>query len=251
MKPIWGKDFAVSLLEVKDLVAQYGEIVALHGISFAVNEGEIVALIGANGAGKSTTLMTISGILKPSGGSVTFNGKEIHGLAPHQIANSGVVQVPEGRRVFTRMSVEENLLMGYYSRRREGNPTEAMKRVFELFPRLQERIHQVGDTLSGGEQQMLSIGRSLMSKPKLLLLDEPSLGLAPVLVERVFETILRIREQGTTILLVEQNARAALSMADRGYVLEVGNVVLEGTGQQLLDDKRVQDAYLGGQVCAT
>jgi branched-chain amino acid transport system ATP-binding protein len=241
----------VSLLEVKDLVTQYGEIVALHGISFAVNEGEIVALIGANGAGKSTTLMTISGILKPSRGSVAFNGKEIQGLAPHQIANAGVVQVPEGRRIFTRMSVEENLLMGYYSRRGEGNPTEAMKRVFELFPRLEERIHQVGDTLSGGEQQMLSIGRSLMSKPKLLLLDEPSLGLAPVLVERVFETILRIREQGTTILLVEQNARAALSMADRGYVLEVGNVVLEGTGQQLLDDKRVQDAYLGGQVCAT
>jgi len=241
----------VSLLEVKDLVTQYGEIVALHGISFAVNEGEIVALIGANGAGKSTTLMTISGILKPSRGSVAFNGKEIQGLAPHQIANSGVVQVPEGRRIFTRMSVEENLLMGYYSRRGEGNPNEAMKRVFELFPRLEERIHQVGDTLSGGEQQMLSIGRSLMSKPKLLLLDEPSLGLAPVLVERVFETILRIREQGTTILLVEQNARAALSMADRGYVLEVGNVVLEGTGQQLLDDKRVQDAYLGGRVCAT
>jgi branched-chain amino acid transport system ATP-binding protein len=241
----------VSLLEVRDLVTQYGEIVALHGISFAVNEGEIVALIGANGAGKSTTLMTISGILKPSRGSVAFNGREIQGLAPHQIANSGVVQVPEGRRIFTRMSVEENLLMGYYSRRGEGNPNEAMKRVFELFPRLQERIHQVGDTLSGGEQQMLSIGRSLMSKPKLLLLDEPSLGLAPVLVERVFETILRIREQGTTILLVEQNARAALSMADRGYVLEVGNVVLEGTGQQLLDDKRVQDAYLGGQVCAT
>ncbi len=236
----------MSLLELRDVTSQYGEIVALHGISFDVNEGEIVALIGANGAGKSSTLMTISGILKPTCGQILFEGSEIQGREPHEVANAGIVQVPEGRQIFTRMTVEENLLMGYYTRREEGKPADAMRRVFELFPRLQERIRQVGDTLSGGEQQMLSIGRAMMAKPRVLLLDEPSLGLAPVLVERVFETILRIREQGTTVLLVEQNAAAALAMADRGYVLEVGNIVLEGTGRQLLDDPRVQEAYLGG-----
>jgi len=191
--------------------------------------------------------MTISGIRKPSQGRIVFDGTEIERLVAHEIMRRGIVQVPEGRRIFTRMTVEENLLMGYYTCRKEGPPGQAMRRVFDLFPRLEERIHQAGATLSGGEQQMLAIGRALMSRPKLLLLDEPSLGLAPVLAERVFETILRIREQGTTILLVEQNARIALSMADRGYVLEVGKIVLEGSGRSLLRDQRVRDAYLGGR----
>jgi len=237
----------MSLLEVKDLITEYAGIPALKGISFEVKEGEIVALIGANGAGKSTTLMTISGVLKPSRGEIVFDGKGIQGLSPHEIVNLGVLQCPEGRRIFTRMSVEENLLMGYYSLRNEGKPAEAMRRVFKLFPVLEERIHQIGATLSGGEQQMLAMGRALMAKPKLFLLDEPSLGLAPLLVEKVFETIERIHSEGTTILLVEQNARAALSMADRAYVLEVGNIVMEGTGQQLLRDERVRKAYLGGR----
>lgn len=236
----------MSLLQIRDLVTQYGEITALHGISLEVQEGEIVALIGANGAGKSTTLMTVSGILKPTSGKIMFGDREIQGLASHEIAKLGVVQVPEGRRIFTRMTVEENLLMGYYTQRHEGKPREAMERVFELFPRLKERIHQVGDTLSGGEQQMLAMGRALMGNPKLLLLDEPSLGLAPILVEAVFDRVERIRAQGMTVLLVEQNARAALSMADRAYVLEVGHVALEGSGQELLQDERVRKAYLGG-----
>jgi branched-chain amino acid transport system ATP-binding protein len=236
----------VALLKVEDLVTQYGAIVALQGISFEVNEGEIVSLIGANGAGKSTTLMTISGVLNPTRGKVIFEGKDIQGRPPHSIVDMGITQCPEGRRIFTRMTVEENLLMGYFSRREEGRPQQAMERVFDLFPRLEERIHQVGDTLSGGEQQMLAIGRALMSQPKLFLLDEPSLGLAPLLVEAVFETIEKVRAQGTTVLLVEQNARAALTMADRGYVLEVGRIVLEGTGKELLQDGRVREAYLGG-----
>ena len=235
----------MSLLQIENLVTQYGAIVALHGISFEVEEGQIVALIGANGAGKSTTLMTISGVLTPTTGKVIFNGQEIQGMPLHKIANLGIVQVPEGRRIFTRMTVEENLLMGFYTRRHEGSPDEAMRRVFGLFPLLKERLHQVGSTLSGGEQQMLAIGRGLMANPKLLLLDEPSLGLAPILVERVFDTIAKIRDQGTTILLVEQNARLALLMANHGYVLEVGEIALEGAGRQLLHDERVQHAYLG------
>ena len=244
----------MSFLQVEDLVTKYGEIPALKGISFEVNEGEIVALIGANGAGKSTTLMTISGALKPSSGRILFDGKEIQAMPAHQIANLGIMQCPEGRRLFTTMSVEENLLLGYYSRRSEGNPAEAMRRVCQLFPILEERFHQSAGTLSGGERQMLAIGRALMAKPKILMLDEPGLGLAPKLVETVLDTIKQIHDQGTTILLVEQNARAALSMADRGYVLEVGNIVLEGSGQQLLQNEGVQKAYLGGvvkQVCAT
>jgi len=237
----------MTLLQVENLVTKYGGIPALKGISFEVKEGEIVALIGANGAGKSTTLMTISGVLKPSRGKIVFDGKGIQGLPPHEVVNLGVLQCPEGRRIFTRMTGEENLLMGYYPRRNEGKPAEAMRRVFELFPVLEERIHQVGGTLSGGEQQMLAMGRALMAKPKLFLLDEPSLGLAPLLVEKVFETIERIHSEGITILLVEQNARAALSMADRAYVLEVGNITLEGTGRQLLQDEGVRKAYLGGR----
>jgi len=236
------------MLVLTSVITYYGSVQALKGVSLHINEGEIVALIGANGAGKSTTLMTVSGILKPAQGRVILDGQEVQGLPPFRMVDMGVLQVPEGRRIFTRMTVEENLLMGYYTRRNENNPAEGMQRVFALFPRLQERIHQTGGTLSGGEQQMLAIGRALMAKPRLLLLDEPSLGLAPFLVERVFETILEIREQGTTILLVEQNARAALSMADRAYVLEVGRVALEGTGRALLQDERVQGAYLGGSV---
>lgn len=237
----------MSLLQVEDLVTKYGEIPALKGISFEVKEGEIVALIGANGAGKSTTLMTISGALKPSRGKIIFDGKEIQGMPSHEIVDLGILQCPEGRRLFTTMSVEENLLLGYYSRRNEGNPAEAMRRVFKLFPVLEERIRQAGGTLSGGERQMLAMGRALMAKPKLLMLDEPSLGLAPILVETVLDTIKQIRDEGTTILLVEQNARAALSMADRAYALEVGNIALEGTGQELLRDERVLKAYLGGR----
>jgi branched-chain amino acid transport system ATP-binding protein len=244
----------MSLLKVEDLVTKYGEIPALKGISFEVNEGEIVALIGANGAGKSTTLLTISGALKPAGGRIVFEGKEIQGTPSHGIANLGIMQCPEGKRLFTTMTVEENLLLGYYSRRNEGKPAEAMRAVFKLFPRLEERLHQPSGTLSGGERQMLAMGRALMAKPKLLMLDEPSLGLAPKLVETVLDTIKQINDVGTTVLLVEQNARAALSMAHRAYVLEVGNIVLEGSGQQLLQDEGVQKAYLGGlvkQVCAT
>ncbi len=237
----------MSLLKVENLVTKYGEVPAIKGISFEVNEGEIVALIGANGAGKSTTLMTISGALKPSSGRIIFDGKEIQGMPSHQIVNLGIMQCPEGRRLFTTMTVEENLLLGYYSRRHEGNPAEAMRRVFNLFPVLEERLHQSSGTLSGGERQMLAIGRALMAKPRLLMLDEPSLGLAPILVETVLDTIKQIRDEGVTILLVEQNARAALSMADRAYALEVGTITLEGTGQELLRDERVLKAYLGGR----
>jgi branched-chain amino acid transport system ATP-binding protein len=236
----------VSLLQVEDLVTRYGEIEALHGVSFAVEKGEIVALIGANGAGKSTTLMTISGILRPAKGKVTFDGREIQGLPAHEIVSRGVRQCPEGRRIFTRMTVEENLLMGAFGNKNKAEVAALKENVCELFPILRERIRQVGDTLSGGEQQMLAIARALMGKPRLLLLDEPSLGLAPLLVERVFETIRKIRDSGTTVLLVEQNARAALDMADRAYVLEVGTVALQGTGKELLGNPAVQRAYLGG-----
>lgn len=237
----------MSLLRVENLVTKYGGIPALKGISFEVKEGEIVALIGANGAGKSTTLMTISGALKPSSGKIIFDGREIQNMPSHQIVNLGIMQCPEGRRLFTSMTVEENLLLGYYSRRNEGKPAEAMRRVFKLFPRLEERLHQSSGTLSGGERQMLAMGRALMAKPRLLMLDEPSLGLAPKLVEVVLDTIKQIRDEGITILLVEQNARAALSMADRAYALEVGTITLEGTGQELLHDERVIKAYLGGR----
>jgi len=237
----------MSLLQVEDLVTKYGAIPALKGVSFEVKKGEIVALIGANGAGKSTTLMTISGVLRPSRGKIIFDGREIQAMPPHEIVDLGIMQCPEGRRIFTTMTVEENLMMGYHSRRNEGKSTEAMRRVFKLFPVLEERIHQAGGTLSGGERQMLAIGRALMARPKLLMLDEPSLGLAPMLVESVLDTIKRIHDEGITTLLVEQNARAALSMADRAYVLEVGDIVMEGTGQQLLQDEGVRKAYLGGR----
>ena len=235
----------MSILKVENLTANYGAIRALHGISFEVGKGEIISLIGANGAGKSTTLMSISGINRETTGRILFNGSDIRSLPPQKIAELGIIQVPEGRRVFRRMTVEENLMMGYYVHRREKTPQIPLQRVMELFPRLEERFSQVADTLSGGEQQMLAIGRSLMAGPQILLLDEPSLGLAPVIVEQVFRIISQIREQGVTIILVEQNARMALSMADYAHVLEVGNIILSGSGKELLHNENVQAAYLG------
>jgi len=236
----------MTMLTIKNLVTKYGAVVAINGISIEVNQGEIVALIGGNGAGKTTTLMTISGWVTASNGSIIFNDEEILGKPMHKIVEMGIGHCPEGRRIFSGMSVEENLLMGFYADRKTGNLNEAMLRVFNLFPILKERRRQIGHTLSGGEQQMLAIGRALMSSPKLLLLDEPSLGLAPLLVEKVVETIDQIHKSGTTILLVEQNARAALSIANRAYVLEVGNVALQGSGEELLNNKEVKKAYLGG-----
>lgn len=237
----------MSILRVENLTARYDAIQALHGITFSAEQGEIVALIGSNGAGKSTTLMAISGIQRQTTGNIFFADREIRMMPAQRIAEMGIVQVPEGRRVFRSMTVEENLMMGYYTRRKEKNPGQPLKMVLDLFPRLQERIHQVSDTLSGGEQQMLAIGRALMAQPKVLLMDEPSLGLAPVVVEQVFRTIRRIREQGVTIILVEQNARMALALADKAYVLKVGRIVLEGTGKALLNDDSVKAAYLGGE----
>ncbi|MCJ7834616.1 ABC transporter ATP-binding protein [Cuneatibacter sp. NSJ-177] len=236
----------MSILQIENLIARYDQIEALHGISFEADQGEIVALIGANGAGKSTTLMSVSGLMKQTCGKIYFEGREIQSAGAPKIAQMGIVQVPEGRRCFCSMTVEENLMMGYYTHRKEKKERQSLERVFGLFPRLKERIHQVADTLSGGEQQMLAIGRAMMAEPKILLMDEPSLGLAPVVVEQVFETILRIREQGVTIVLVEQNARMALSLADKAYVLEVGNIVLQGTGRELLNHESVKAAYLGG-----
>ena len=235
----------MSLLEIEDLSVRYGQVAALKGISLTVGEGEIVALIGANGAGKSTTLRTISGLNRPSRGRICFRGEDIAGLKPAQIVGRGIVQAPEGRRIFTRMTVEENLRMGFFSRRGEESKG-AYERVFQLFPVLQERRWQRGATLSGGEQQMLAIGRALMTTPKLLLLDEPSLGLAPLLVLKIMQTIRGIRDQGTTVLLVEQNAFLALEMADQAYVLETGRVALRGTGRDLLANDSVRRAYLGG-----
>ena len=233
------------LLEVKDLNVYYGAIHALQGISFTVNEGEIVTLIGANGAGKSTTLRTISGLLRPRRGSVIFKDEDITMMPAEQIVRRGVVQIPEGRKIFAPLTVRENLDMGAYTR---TNPTEiqqSLDRVFASFPRLKERLNQLGGTLSGGEQQMLATGRGLMSHPTLLLLDEPSMGLSPILVEEIFRIIKEINSQGTSILLVEQNALMALQIANRAYVLETGRIILEGTGKELRESSRVKEAYLG------
>ena len=216
------------------------------GVSFHLEKGEIVALIGANGAGKSTVLNTISGILRPREGSVTFEGQEIHKIPPQEIVRKGVIQVPEGRKIFSRMTVTENLEMGAYTHSDRATINRDMEAVFERFPRLRERRNQLGGTLSGGEQQMLAIGRGLMAHPTLLLLDEPSMGLSPILVEQIFDIIQDINEQGTSILLVEQNAQMALAIADRAYVLETGKIVMQGTGDELLKDPRVIKAYLGG-----
>jgi branched-chain amino acid transport system ATP-binding protein len=234
----------MALLDVDGLHVYYGHIHALKGVSLRVDPGEIVTLIGANGAGKSTTLKTISGLLHPRQGRVALKGEDLSAYPPHQIVAKGIVQVPEGRRIFNRLTVLENLQMGAYARA-DGSIREDMDRVFSLFPRLHERRIQVAGTLSGGEQQMLAIGRALMARPGLLLLDEPSMGLAPVLVEQIFDTIQDINRQGTTILLVEQNAAMALAVAGRGYVLETGTVVLEGPARALAENVEVRRAYLG------
>jgi len=231
------------LLELSDMEVRYGTIRALKGVSLAVDTGEVVTLLGANGAGKTTTLRSISGLLHPAAGTVRFGGEVISGLPPHRIVAMGIGHVPEGRRIFPDMSVVENLEMGAYQRR--GSIGADMEQVFELFPELDTRRKQIGGTLSGGEQQMLAIGRALMSKPKLLLLDEPSMGLAPMLVTRIFQIIRNIRDLGTTVLVVEQNAAQALKLADRGYVLEVGEVVMSDQARSLLTDERVRAAYLG------
>ena len=232
------------MLEVRDLHVYYGEIQALKGISFRVGPGEIVALLGNNGAGKTTTLRTVSGLLAPRSGEVLFDDHNLVGTPPHDIVTRGITHVPEGRRIFNRLTVVENLTMGAYTRGDKGI-AEDMERVFTVFPRLKERRTQVAGTLSGGEQQMLAIGRALMAKPSLLLLDEPSMGLAPVLVEQIFDTVQTINKQGVTILLVEQNAAMALSIAQRGYVLETGRIALEGSATELAGNPEVRRAYLG------
>jgi len=226
-------------------VAGYGQIRALKGVSFQVGDGQVVALIGANGAGKSTTLRVLSGLIRAQAGRVRLRGEDIARATPAEIVRRGVVHCPEGRRIFTRLSVLENLRLGHYTQRKTANETVALDRVFTLFPILRERRTQLGGTLSGGEQQMLAIGRALMTSPKVLLLDEPSLGLAPLLVQQIFQTIQEINRQGTVVLLVEQNANLALRMADRAYVLEAGRIVLEGSGAELLANDAVRRAYLG------
>ena len=234
------------MLKVDNLQVYYGAIHALKGVSFHLEKGEIVALIGANGAGKSTVLNTISGILRPRDGSVYFEDQEIHTVAPQEIVRRGVIQIPEGRKIFSRMTVTENLEMGAYTHLDRAAIKRDMDSVFERFSRLRERRNQLGGTLSGGEQQMLAIGRGLMAHPTLLLLDEPSMGLSPILVEQIFDIIQDINEQGTSILLVEQNAQMALAIADRAYVLETGKIVMQGSGDELLQDPSVIKAYLGG-----
>ncbi len=235
----------MSLLEVTDLSVAYGAIEAVRNVTFEVEEGQIVCLIGANGAGKTTTLRTISGLLRPRAGDIVFEGESIAKLPAHAILSKGIAQSPEGRRVFARMTVEENLLLGAYTRRDQAGIHADMTRVCELFPVLGERRHQKAGLFSGGEQQMLAIGRAMMSRPRLLMLDEPSMGLSPIMTQLIFDTIKELKSQGTTILLVEQNALAALGLADRAYVVDLGQTTLEGAGHDLLADERVRAAYLG------
>ena len=235
----------MALLELDDVHTYYGNIHALKGISLYVDEAEIVSLIGGNGAGKSTTLKTVSGVLKPRQGNIRLAGEDLIAYKPHEIVSKGVVQVPEGRRIFGRLTVTENLEMGAFTQTDKNTISHNLDRVFTLFPRLKERRSQLGGTLSGGEQQMLAMGRGLMSDPRVLLLDEPSMGLAPVLVDNIFETIQELHKTGTTILLVEQNARMALQVADRGYVLQTGEIILGGTAKELQENEMVQKSYLG------
>ena len=235
----------MSMLNVDNINVYYGSIHAVRGVSFEVNEGEIVTLIGANGAGKSTSLNTVSGLLTSKTGKIEFMGRDLRGISPHKVVGLGLTKVPEGRRVFAQMTVEENLDMGAYTRA-AGEVKASMADVYDRFPRLKERRRQLAGTLSGGEQQMLAMGRALMSRPKLLMLDEPSMGLAPILVEQIFDIIKELHNSGVTILLVEQNARMALSIADRAYVLETGKVALSGTGAELMESDKVREAYLGG-----
>ncbi|MCI6429726.1 MAG: ABC transporter ATP-binding protein [Oliverpabstia sp.] len=235
----------MAMLEIKDLEVYYGVIQAIKGISFEVNKGEVIALIGANGAGKTTILHTITGLLSPKKGSVMYEGTDITKTPAHKIVSLGMAHVPEGRRVFADLSVYENLKMGAYTRKDKNEVEETLERVYERFPRLKERKNQMAGTLSGGEQQMLAMGRALMSKPKIILMDEPSMGLSPILVNEIFDIIQEVSKSGTTVLLVEQNAKKALSIADRAYVLETGKIVLEGKAEDLLNDDSIKKAYLG------
>jgi branched-chain amino acid transport system ATP-binding protein len=237
-----------ALLKVDDIEVRYGAIRALKGVSFEVNEGEVVALLGANGAGKTTTQKTVSGMLRPAIGEIVFDGERVDGIPAHKLISMGICHVPEGRRVFPRMTVHENLEMGAFRFKRPD--MEVFEHVLEIFPRLRERIKQPAGTLSGGEQQMLAIGRALMGKPRLLLLDEPSMGLAPLIVKQIFDIVREINASGVTVLIVEQNAAQALALADRGYVLETGEIVLTGTGRELLADDRVRAAYLGEEIAS-
>lgn len=236
----------MAMLEIKDLYVNYGMIAALKGISFEVNEGEVIALIGANGAGKTTTLHTITGLLHAKSGSITFNGVELTKTPAHKIVEMGIAHVPEGRRIFQNLTVLDNLKLGAFTRKDKENISKDIEMVYERFPRLAERKTQIAGTLSGGEQQMLAMGRALMSRPKLLMLDEPSMGLSPLLVDEVFTIIKDLNKEGTTVLLVEQNAGKSLAISDRAYVLENGKIVLSGTGEELLQSEEVKKAYLGG-----
>ena len=235
----------MAMLEVKDLEVYYGVIQAIKGVSFEVNQGEVIALIGANGAGKTTILHTVTGLLSPKKGQVFFEGKDITKVPAHKIVSMGMAHVPEGRRVFAELSVYENLKMGAYTRKDKSEIEESLENVYRRFPRLEERKNQMAGTLSGGEQQMLAMGRALMSKPSIILMDEPSMGLSPILVNEIFDIIRSVSESGTTVLLVEQNAKKALSIADRAYVLETGNITLEGNAKDLLEDDSIKKAYLG------
>ena len=235
----------MAMVEVKDLQVYFGVIQALKGISFHVNQGEVIALIGANGAGKTTTLQTLTGILSPKSGSIVFEGKDLTRTPAHKIVEMGMAHVPEGRRVFADMSVYENLLLGAYTRKDKAEIAESLASVYKRFPRLEERKGQRAGTLSGGEQQMLAMGRALMSRPRIILMDEPSMGLSPIFVNEIFDIIREVSESGTTVLLVEQNAKKALSIADRAYVLETGSITMDGKAEDLLNDEAVQKAYLG------
>ena len=235
----------MAMLEVKDLHVHYGVIEAIKGIDFEVNKGEVIALIGANGAGKTTTLHTITGLLKAKSGSVKFEGKELTKMPPHKIVEMGMAHVPEGRRVFAQLSVYENLLMGAYTRKDKEEIENTLRIVYDRFPRLEERKGQMAGTLSGGEQQMLAMGRALMSHPNIILMDEPSMGLSPIFVNEIFDIIQQVSKTGTTVLLVEQNAKKALSIADRAYVLETGKIVLTGDAKELMDNESIKKAYLG------